>query len=57
MREQNALPTRFNGAKYKTAKDAVNNGGVGRAAKSEILFSAPKNKTGYARLIFLFIKR
>ena len=33
LREQNALPTRLSIALYLTAKDAIDNGGAGRAAK------------------------
>ena len=37
LREQNALPTPLSITIYLTAKDAINNGGAGRAAKSATL--------------------
>ncbi len=56
LREQNALPTPLSITIYLTAKDAINNGGAGRAAKSATLTtSTTKIKTVFERF-FIFVK-
>ena len=50
LREQNALPIKLLCQKYLTAKDAIDNGGAGRAAKS----ATPTTSTNFNpnRIIF-----
>ena len=53
LREQNALPTRLSIALYLTAKDAIDNGGAGRAAKSATLTtSTTKTKSPHRAFYF-----
>ena len=49
LREQNALPTQAYLAIYSTAKDAIDNGVVGRAAKSENPSACAKTKNNPLR--------
>ena len=46
LREQNALPTKVYIPFYSTAKDAINNGGAGRAAKGESPVRIDLNPSG-----------
>ena len=52
LREQNALPTKLLCQKYLTAKDAIDNGGAGRAAKGAT--PTTSTKVNLNRIIFRF---
>ncbi len=56
MREQNALPRRVSITKYTTAKDAIDNGGAGRAAKSANPFLCANKKEHPRGVLFCSMK-